>query len=88
MDVGGPSCDLLLSWKLERVIGLGEIIAQRIEPDVKGLAFVTWHWDPPFDAIGWSRDGKVIQSGFHLLNNIGRPSCWDNEARILTIVLE
>lgn len=42
-----PTSGVLLTWDLERIICLGEVIYQGVKPDIDGLSLVVRYWDTP-----------------------------------------
>lgn len=47
-----------------RETSCGEIVGERVEPDVDGVPVIAWHRDAPLDSASNSRDGQVLQLSF------------------------
>ena len=87
MGVGGPE------FLEELAVGVGiadagDVVRQRVEPDIHDVLGVAWHFDAPVELFARTRNGEVRQAAFDEGHDFIAPMRRLNEVRVLFIVFE
>src|SRR5262249_20877085 len=69
-----------------RIAEAGDVVGQRVEPDIHYMAVASRHWDAPVKAR--PRNAEVLQSAFDKADNLIPPAVRLDEIRICRIKVE
>ena len=71
--LGAVVCSVSKSDALAAVApaGDGQVVGECLDPDVHGLALITWNWNAPLDLL--AGDGEVSETGADETANLVEP---------------
>lgn len=82
MDIGRPPTLRLFPWG-KWIPCFGYVVNQSIEPDVDRLRVVTWDADSPGQPLHRPRDGEILKSFGHRVDNGWRVVIGGNEVLVI-----